>query len=273
MIKKTIKNDLDKISDVTGSVFTGVDNEVDRWLDPYVTGYAFIYWVSLPEWFEKDEDLKNFKRLSQINFRGFSGIDGLDLNMGTVNTGFANHEMNVVTGITRQNNDFTLTHKEYSGGVMTRMYQKWVSMIRDPRTGIAIYPKLYNCEYGARNHSGQLLYIVTRPDVTNTDKNIVEFAAFYSNVVPINVPFDALYNFEAGSQDSPTIDINFRGFPEIGPNVTEFAKKILAEKIMKKDGDAYLPFVDSYNTTDDAKNVNWGTKDNPLSQIYLDTEE
>jgi hypothetical protein len=144
-------------------------------------------------------------------------------------------------------------------------------MIRDPRTGIAIYPKLYGVEYGARNHSGQLLYIVTRPDVTNTDKNIVEYAAFYSNVIPTNVPLDTLYNFDLGTQDSPTIEITFKGFPEIGPNVNEFAKKILREKIMNTSGDSYLPFVDSYNTnTEASQQVAWGQT--ALKEIFQDTE-
>jgi hypothetical protein len=271
MIKKTINNDLSVIAGTNNSVFTGVDDEVTKWLDPYVSGYAFIYWVDLPSWFEKDDDLKYFKQLSQVNFRSFQGINPIELNTGTLQTGFAGHEINVVTGVSRQNTEFTISHKEFSGGVMTRMYQKWISLIRDPRTGIALYPKLYGVDYGARNHSGQLLYIVTRPDATNTDRNVVEFAAFYSNVIPTNVPLDALYNFELGSQDSPTIDITFKGFPEIGPNVNAYAEKILREKIMNTEGDSYLPFVDSYNTnTEASEHVNWT---NALGEIYKEDEE
>ena len=267
MIEKIIDNDLSLIAGTNNSVFTGVDDELNKYLDPIVTGYAFIYWVQLPEWFEKDDDLKYFKQLSQVNFRSFQGISSIELQTGTVQTGFAGHEINVVTGISRQNTEFQIGHKEYSGGVMTKLYQKWISLIRDPRTGTALYPKLYGVDYGARNHTGQLLYIVTRPDVTNTDKNIVEYAAFYSNVFPTNVPLDSLYNFEIGSQDSPTIEITFKGFPEIGPNVTEYAKKILREKIMSTDGDSYLPFVDSLNTNTEATQfVNWGTT--ALSEIW-----
>ena len=251
MINKTINIDNDTLTAVTqanGSFFTGVEDQTNLYLDPIVTGYAFIYWVSTPAWFDQDPDLKNFKALTQKNFRSFNGISPIELQTGTVNTGFANHEINVVTGVQRQNTDFQIGHKEYSGSPMTKMYQKWISMIRDPRTGIAIYPKLYGVEYGARNHSAQLLYIMTRPDVTNTAKNIVEYAAFYSNVIPTNVPLDSLYNFEIGNQDSPQIEISFRGFPEIGPNVNEFAQKVLNEKIMNSTGDAYIPFVDSYTT-------------------------
>lgn len=266
-LKKTIKNsNIKNVDNVTGSFFTGVDNEVDKWLDPYVNGYAFIYWVSLPEWFEKDEDLKHFKRLTEVNFRSFNGVSPIELNTNTITTGFAGHEMNVVTGVSRQNTDFSIGHKEFSGGVMRKMYGKWISLIRDPRTGIALYPKLFDVEYGARNHTGQLLYIVVRPDANNVARNNVEYAAFYSNVFPTNIPLDSLYNFEIGAQDSPTIDINFKGFPEIGPHVEEFAQKILAERIMSKEGDSYTPFVDSLGATGDAANVNWGTS--TLAEIY-----
>ena len=271
-LKKTIKNEgINNVDELTGSFFTGVDNEVDRWLDPYVSGYAFIYWVSLPDWFEKDEDLKHFKRLTQVNFRSFNGVNSIDLNTATVNSGFANHEMNVVTGISRQNTEFTIGHKEYSGGIMRKMYGKWINLVRDSRTNIATYPKLYNVEYGARNHTAQLLYVVVRPDANNAEKNIVEYAAFYSNVMPTNIPLDSLYNFEIGSQDSPTIDINFKGFPEIGPHVEEYAQRILAKEILSKDGSAYIPFVDSLGATGDAANVNWGTS--ALAEIYKEETE
>lgn len=213
--KKTIATDLSVISGATNPFSTGVEDEINLYLDPFVNGYAFIYWTSLPSWFEKDPDLKYFKEITQKNFRAFNGISPIDLNTDTQQTGFAGHEINVVSGVNRGNSDFTISHKEYSGGVMRKLYQKWISMIRDPRTGIALYPKLFGIDYGAKNHTGSLMYIVTRPDVTNTDKNIVEFAAFYSNVFPTNVPLDTLYNFELGTQDTPTIDITFKGFVEL----------------------------------------------------------
>jgi len=271
MIEKTINTDLSQIAGANNSIFTGVDDQVNLYLDPFVNGFAFIYWVDLPEWFEKDEDLKYFKQLSQMNFRSFQGVSAIDLNTTQLQSGFAGHEINVVTGVNRNNTEFTIGHKEYSGGVMRKLYQKWISMIRDPRTGAAVYPKLYNCDYGARNHSGSLLYVVVRPDVTNVNKHIVEYAAFYSNVVPTNVPLDSLYNYELGSQDTPTIDITFKGFPEMGPNVEKFAEKILAEKIMNVEGDSHLPFVDSYNTNqEDTEAVNWGQT--ALKEIFVDTE-
>lgn len=278
MIEKTINNDLEVVNNLNGSFFTGVDDQVNLYLDPIVTGYAFIYWVDLPNWFEKDADLKYFKQLSEKNFRSFQGINSIELNTAQLQTGFAGHEINAVTGISRQNTEFQIGHKEFSGSPMTKMYQKWISMIRDPRTGVALYPKLYNVEYGARNHSGQLLYIMTRPDATNAGKNVVEYACFYSNVVPTNVPLDSLYNFEIGSQDSPQIEITFKGFPEIGPNVNAYAEKILKEKIMSRDGNSFIPFVDMYNSNtiaDDGKTLASSGifSDNFMKNMYAETEK
>lgn len=295
MIKQTInlgytntdektKNEI-KLDQIVGSgnrsIFTGVDDEMNKYLDPIVTGYAFIYWVKLPFWFEQDPDLKYFKEFSQTNFRSFQGVEPIELETVTQQTGFNGNEQNAVGGIQRGNTTFSIGHKEYSGSPMTKMYRKWISLIRDPRTGIAAYPKLYNCDYGARNHTGQLLYVMTRPDVTNTQSNIVEYAAFYSNVFPTNIPNDTLYNFELGNQDSPTIDIQFRGFPEIGPAVDSFAEKVLKEKIVSNESnDSGIPFLDSFNTNDAVRkildNSNWGGSSNSdtniLKAIYEEKE-
>lgn len=254
-IKKTIVNDLEVIKGANSTFFTGVDDLINLNFDPMVTGYAFIYWVQLPSWFEKDPDLKYFKQMTQRNFRSFQGLTEMTLTTATQQTGFANAEYDVVTGITRGNTDFTLGHKEFAGNVMRKLYQKWVSMIRDPRTGIALYPKLFDVEYGARNHTGQLLYVMVRPDVTNTDKDIVEFAAFYSNVMPTSIPIGDL-NFELGAQDSPVLNIPFKAFIEIGPDVEAYAKKVLREEIIKtSEGSEGIPFLDAYGTDENTTGI------------------
>ena len=258
MTKKTIANDLSKITGTNNTFFSGgVEDQINLYQDRFTSGFAFIYWVDLPFWFEQDEDLKYYKQLSQLNFRAFNGVTSIDLDTASIITGFAGHETNTVTGINRNNTDFSITHAEYSGGVMRKMYQKWITMIRDPRTGTALYPRLYGCDYGARNHTGQLLYVMTRPDVTNTQKNIVEYACLYTNVFPTNVPLDSLYNFSLGDQDVPTIDITFKGFPEIGPDVDRFALKILREKIMnfEPDGEGQ-DWQDTLDTVEKA-DTNW----------------
>jgi hypothetical protein len=254
--KKTIAKDLEVIKGATSTFFTGTDDLINIPFDPIVTGYAFIWWVQLPSWFEKDPDLKYFKQMTQKNFRSFQGIGNIDLTTAEQQTGFANNSFDVATGITKGNTEFTLTHKEYSGGIMRKLYQKWITYIRDPRTGIALYPRLFEVDYGARNHTGQILYVVVRPDVTNTDKDIVEFAAFYSNVMPTVIPLGDLYNYEQGTQDSPLVTITFKGFVEIGPDVETYAKRILRTEILRVTEDSSgIPFVDSYATNTDTTSI------------------
>jgi hypothetical protein len=254
--KKTITKDLEVIKGATSTFFTGVDDLINIPFDPIVTGYAFIWWVQLPSWFEKDPDLKYFKQMTQKNFRSFQGISNIEMTTVEQQTGFANNSFDVAAGITKGNTEFTLTHKEYSGGIMRKMYQKWVTYIRDPRTGIALYPRLFGVDYGARNHTGQLLYITVRPDVTNTDRDIVEFAAFYSNVMPTTIPLGDLYSFEQGTQDSPLVTITFKGFMELGPDVELYAKRILKDEILRVTEDSSgIPFVDSYGTNTDTTSI------------------
>jgi hypothetical protein len=263
--KKTIVNDLEVIKGATSTFFTGVDDLINLPFDPIVTGYAFIWWVQLPSWFEKDPDLKYFKQMTQKNFRSFAGLTNIEMATITQQTGFANNEFNVAGGITMGNTEFTLNHKEFSGGVMRKLYQKWVTYIRDPRTGIALYPRLFGIDYGARNHTGQLLYVMVRPDVTNTDKDIVEFAAFYSNVMPTTIPIGDL-NYDQGTQDSPVLTVTYKGFVEIGPDVEAYAKRVLRDEILRVTTDSSgIPFVDSYGTnTDTTAILNSGM----LKEIY-----
>lgn len=261
------KNPLATVTDATSTFFTGADDVYNQNFDPFVNGYSHLWWVKLPPWFEEDPDLKYFKQISQKNFRAFSGIDDVTLTTATHISGFAGNEIDVITGVAKGNTEFTIGHKEYSGGVMRRMYQKWIGLVRDHRTGLALYPKLFGIDYGARNHTGQLLYVSVRPDATNTDKDILEHAVFYSNVFPTNIPFGTLYNFELGTQDSPTIDISFKGYADFGPDVDEYARKKLKEEIIKTStgGDNGINFIDGWGVNDTGAEI---LNDKVMKEIF-----
>lgn len=240
-----------------GSFFNGSDptSFAEIELDPFVSGYSFIYWVKLPFWFEKDDDLKYFKVLTQKVMVSFNGFADVELQENSQQYGFAGNEVSFVTGIQKNNTDFTIGFKEYSGTPITGMFNKWINMIRDKNTGIALYSKLYDCEYSARNHTAQLLYISMRPDVTNVGKHNIEKAFLYSNVFPLNVAWSNLFNFELGSQESPTsVDVNFKGVLLEGKAVDDYAKKILENEILRVSADnnnGHL-FLDSLMQAGDA---------------------
>lgn len=240
----------------TSTFYTGVDNVFKMGLDPLVTGYAFIYWVDLPPWFDDDYELKFFRDISHRNFQSFSGLGDITLNTSQVTTGFGGREYSIANGIQVGNTEFSITHNEYTGAVMTKMYDKWITMIRDKRTNVSLYPHAYKddngnpkYEYATRNHTGKLLYIMVRPDING--KNAVENAFYYVNVLPTNVPLDT-FNFHKGQQETPSVTISFNGFLESGPDVVKMAKSLLDKKILyNADNPSGIRIVDSYDTFND----------------------
>ena len=194
--------------------------------DPFVTGYAFIKWLSVPDWVEQDE-YADFKAWSEKNFRAFSGLSAIDMNTFALNEGFSNSE-NMFAGSSQMPQGFSITHNEYSGSPIRNMYTKWASGVRDPVTNIATYAKEYDKEYSARNHTGELIYIVTRPDANNSGKKtIIEFAVLYTNVMPTRIPLDHM-NYTAGTNDAVQIEMAFTGRPHISPLVDQLAGNQLA---------------------------------------------
>lgn len=266
MAKRTIPNRI-PLDIVKGTnYFNGIDDLANMNFEVFVNGYAFIYWLDLPTWFKEDPDLENFKEYTEKNFNSFNGVEDIELQTVSQITGFAGNEVAYAGDINQGNNSFNITHKEYSGGITRKMYQKWISYIRDPRAGHSTYSKKFGVEYGSRNHTGQLLYIVVRPSFTATQFQQVEYAALYTNVFPTTIPLGELYNYEKGQQESPTVNISFRGHPEIGPDVEAFAEKVLREKILhSEDNPDGIPFLDAMGTDEDAANA---LNEGILKEIY-----
>lgn len=211
-----------KGTSTTSSFFTGGMDLQELQFDPFVTGYAFIIWTHLPKWVTSE--FQNFKSMSEKNFKSFDGISDMTLNTATYTHTFNANEYNFASGISKDNTEFTIKHQEFSGSPIKNMYQYWVTGIRDPETNIATYPRKANMDYAAANHTGTLLYVVTRPDANNIEKNNIEFAAYYTNVMPTKVPLGHL-NYSQNDNNGVEIDITFKGTMHISPKVDEFAKK------------------------------------------------
>jgi hypothetical protein len=214
-----------------GNFYSGMfETKTDQFnADPLIPGYSFILWTKIPVWVEKEFEKReiNVKDFTQKNFKAFNGISDIELASSAIQQGFTNNEVQYPTGITKQNDDFSITHQEFSGSPVRQIYSLWVSGIRDPRTGIAMYPKWSGLPYKQANHTGELLYVVMRPDVATGGKAI-EFAAYYTAVYPIRIPLAHL-NHEQGSHDPMTIEINFKGDFHWGPKVETFAAKKVEE--------------------------------------------
>jgi hypothetical protein len=154
-----------------------------------------------------------------------------------VTAGFTQNELSFASGGVQKSEGFTLRYQEKSGAPETKVYNGWVSGIRDPKTGIATYPKKSGLAYHSDNHTGILLYVVTRPDADNfgkgPDQTNIEFAALWTNVMPTKILLNH-YNFEAGSHDTAESEQEFKGYLNIGAAVERFAAaNMSADKIYK----------------------------------------
>lgn len=143
--------------------FNGYVHHGENMKDPYVSGYAFIKWIKVPSWLESDQGAR-FKQLTERNFKGLSGLSDMQMDTGAVTAGFTNNELSFAKGTVQKAEGFTLKYQINSGADIDRIYNEWVSGIRDPKTGIATYPRKSGLPYHSNNHTGILLYVVTRPD-------------------------------------------------------------------------------------------------------------
>lgn len=269
------ENPLNNISGA-GNFMNGVERVgIDSLMDPLTTGYAFIKWIRLPFWFEKNDDLKHFATLTENAFKSFSGVNDIELQTNSRQTGFANRSIESVSGISNSNTDFQMEFDEYSGSPFRNMIWLWINMVRDERTGLARYPEIYNCEYGARNHTADLLYIMVRPDADNIgNKNRIEYAAYYTNVFPKNVPDSSLYNYSLGSNDNPRITLQFSGFCERGPAINAYALKVLDDVVVsRKSGVDSKIFLDSLTSNSDVVSLLGETAMKQISKDYISLDD
>jgi len=210
--------------------YSGDINKYNKTMDPLITGYSFIVWTRLPNWFFKatNETFGNFAKLTQTNFRAYSGVNDMELQTEDYALGFAGNNHSVAKSMQKWN-EFSVTHREFSGSPIMNCYKMWISGIRDPRTGLATYPNFAEGderEYNHYNHSGELMYMVTRPDAMNPDINPVEFAIYWTEVIPTKIPL-AHFNYTQGDNAIHELEIPFKGHPNLGPSVYDAAWKLL----------------------------------------------
>lgn len=205
---------------MNNSFYNGTLNFKQLDYDPLVTGYAVIIWDQLPTWVE--EEYPGFRSFSQKNFLALTGIEDMQIETQEWNYGFNNNAYNTAVGITKNNTEFTITHKEFSGNPVKNMYQHWATNIFDPETGISPYGRKYGLEFKSINHTGSLLYIVLRPDVNNVDMRNIEFAAYFTNVFPKKVPYSH-FEFQQGTRDHVQIEIPFSGVMHVSAAVDNYA--------------------------------------------------
>lgn len=207
--------------------FTGAINTGQISHDPYVTGFAFWVWVSVPTWLSNPEE---FKALSQKNFLAFQGLSNLEMETEGVRGGFTANETHYAKQTGAKPTEFTLRYQIHSGSPLDRFYNEWYSGIRDPHTGIATYPKQFGLEYHSSNHTGVGLYVVTRPDANNFDAKNIEFATLITHMQPKRINMEH-FNFEQGTNDFATGEMPFSGVMHFGQQVAQYAESYISDKV------------------------------------------
>lgn len=212
------------------SFFNGSYNTLELDFDPLINGYSFFKWMVVPKWM--DEAHPDFRNITEKNFLAGFSLNNIELETTTITHGFAGNEYNVAINSKKGNTDFSITHREFSGSPMRVMYQYWITGIRDPETGIATYPRLHNTDYAAKNHTGEIIYIVTRPDANNvaSDRQNIEYSCYYTAVMPTTIQLSQ-FAFTHGSHDATEYEQSFRGVFHQSPKVDQLAVEILKEKV------------------------------------------
>lgn len=212
-----------------GTLFNGSIRTGQGSFDPYVSGFAFIKWINLPSWI----DQSNFRTFTEKNFKSFQGINNVELETEGVKNGFTGNEFHYTKSIGNKSSEFTLKYQEHSGSPLTRIYDHWISGIRDPKTGIATYPSKYGIPYHSANHTASLLYVVTRPDADNfggqTNGNI-EKVFLWTHVQPKRINLEH-YNYESGTHDFSELEQQFSGVLHFGEAVDVWGAQYIKDKV------------------------------------------
>lgn len=209
------------------SFFNGSFNTLKLDFDPLINGYSFFKWTVLPKWVR--QAIPNFAEMTEKNFlEGFS-INDMELETSSITWGFAQNEYNVATNSKKGNTDFSIKHREFSGSPIRNAYQYWITGIRDPETGIATYCRIAGTDYAAKNHTGEIIYIVTRPDANNVDMNNIEYSCYYTAVLPTKIQLSQ-FSFSHGDHSLTEYEQSFKACFHMGSKVDAFAKAVLKEK-------------------------------------------
>jgi hypothetical protein len=214
----------------SSTFYSGAFNTKTLPVDPLVTGFAFIKWISLPSWISSTYDW--FSSVTEKNLKSFNGNDDVEISPIGMQIGFTGNESQFAGAMGSKGTGFTMSHNEFSGSPVTEAYNYWVSSVRDPHSGIASYPAEHGVDYCARNHTGELLYVVLKPSAGRVSGDVsiesqIEEATYYTNVMPLKIQRSHL-NYSQGTQESPTVEQTFMGDRFFGAGVLEYAASVLS---------------------------------------------
>ncbi len=185
--------------------------------DPYISGYHFVWFRNLPKALTKSKQttgLDVFKKLfkgedldSEYKQKLSGACQGVTVPGATLNraeiSSLGGTKWTVPTSID-YGNTITIKFLEFSGLLIHKFINNWVSLIRDYKTGAS------NLEgsYTKTAYTGSMYYWTTRPNGRFKDRSDIEYAALYTGMYPLKVPHDS-FSSDIASVDKVEIDIDF----------------------------------------------------------------
>lgn len=211
--------------------------------NPKLTGYGVVKWIHLPPWL--DTTFPWYREAFEKNVLSFGGISDIALNnVELALGGFTGETTNIAGNIAKGNKEVTVGYKEFVTDPMSKVYEFWISMIRDPNTGVSQYPSITwgsgrNYEYKEENHTGALLYAVLKPDVVNVDVDDISMSSItraylWTNVKPQNIML-ASENFQSGTVDQVEYEESFVGDFHMNTAITKEAPRYLRSHSLIRD--------------------------------------
>lgn len=193
-------------------------------------GFAKFFWITLPTFMElgNKDLLTKFKNYTEKGHTSFDGIQDMTANTEDITGGIAGNSFKQMNGLKDEFDSFTIKCYEQIGSPLREALSYWLTGIRDPKSGYATYQGLIDTidgGYDARNHTAELLYVVTDP---SGSENGIEYACFITNIIPTKVPMSHL-NMQHGEHQIPEFDLEFTGVKYESTYINQQAKAIYAK--------------------------------------------
>lgn len=200
------------------------------------TGHTFIFVVDVPKFMSTGiylnknlhyqmRNLKSVIERASTSFGGFSNISAQFADMEDGNGRKVSH----VTGVTKEQGDITLGLHEFAGLPVKNALESWLTGTYDYKSEHGHYFGNLGIPGGwcLANHTMSMLVVQVDPSW-----QVVQDAAFYYNMFPVDVPFDH-FNWTKGEHTIvDNYSITFRCNEERSPMVMYAAERYMNNRIL-----------------------------------------
>lgn len=178
--------------------------------DIQIGGYAMFKWVNMPTFMELTNPslTKRFRNLTEKGSTSLDGIQDIAVQSEDITGGLAGNSFKVVTNVKDDFDTFSMKVYELNGSPIREAISYWVDGVRDRGYGTAQYHGIVDTiegGYSAKNHTAELLYIVTNPSLSY---NAIEYACLITNIFPTKIPMSHL-NYSHGEHPVISFDLEF----------------------------------------------------------------